>query len=115
MYSDLNALGIFNAQQYEASYMAPTWSTTLMCGSAVELRPNGTNEEVQFSECAAVTRILGSPPTLAFGYHETGGNPYTQLNASEISEYHQRCHSQVSILTRAYWPGSLWRTRVPHQ
>ena len=67
---------------------------------------------MSFSECSAVARILGAPPTMAFGYHETGGQPFTQLNASEIAEYQQKCRTQVCILTRAYWPNSPWRTRV---
>lgn len=33
-----------------------------------------------FSECAAVRNYAGTL-TAAFGYHETGGTPATQLNA----------------------------------
>jgi hypothetical protein len=65
-----------------------------------------------FSECQRYARIAGSPPSLAFGYHETGGQPHTQLNSSEIDLYHEKCRAQVVILTRAYWPGSDWKTGV---
>ena len=67
---------------------------------------------MQYTECAAVARITGSAPSLAFGYHETGGSPHTQLNATEIGLYHAKCGADVAILTRAYWPSSPWRTGV---
>jgi hypothetical protein len=71
------------------------------------------DDPMEFSECGAVRRILGnSPPTLAFGYHETGGKPATQLNATEIDMYHAKCGTDVAILTRAYWPSSPWCSRV---
>ncbi len=67
---------------------------------------------MSFTQCKAVSRILGAPPSMAFGYHETGGEPYTQLNHTEISQYHEQCKTQVCLLTRAFWPSSPWRTRV---
>lgn len=35
---------------------------------------------MQFSQCAAVRQYTGTL-TAAFGYHETGGTPATQLTA----------------------------------
>jgi hypothetical protein len=70
------------------------------------------DDPMQFTECTAVAKVLGEPPLLAFGYHETGGQPATQLNATEIDLYHAKCRADVAILTRAYWPSSPWRTRV---
>jgi hypothetical protein len=70
------------------------------------------DDPMQIFECGAAARILGQPPTLAFGYHETGGKPWTQLNATEIDMYHAKCGTDVAILTRAYWPSSPWSSRV---
>eukprot|EP01052_Picozoa_sp_SAG31_P010001 SAG31_NODE_536_length_14340_cov_9.449196_2_plen_315_part_00 len=70
------------------------------------------DDPMQFQECTVVARVLGEPPLLAFGYHETGGQPATQLNGTEIDRYYSMCHTSVAILTRAYWPSSPWRTRV---
>lgn len=72
------------------------------------------DDPMQFTECAIVRRITKPRPlTMAFGYHETGGEPHTQLNSSEIDLYHSKCGAaQVAILTRAYWPSSPWRTGV---
>eukprot|EP00658_Telonema_sp_P-2_P062308 TRINITY_DN50974_c0_g1_i3.p1 TRINITY_DN50974_c0_g1~~TRINITY_DN50974_c0_g1_i3.p1 ORF type:complete len:199 (+),score=42.61 TRINITY_DN50974_c0_g1_i3:182-778(+) len=63
-------------------------------------------------ECQRYARIAGHPPSLAFNYHETGGAPHTMLNTSEIREVHAACGAEVVILTRAYWPGSEWRSGV---
>jgi hypothetical protein len=65
-----------------------------------------------YSECQRYKEISGNPPSLSFGYHETGGEPHTQLNASEIELYRTKCGSQVIILTRAYWPNSDWKKGV---
>lgn len=72
------------------------------------------DDPMQFTECEAVRRIIEPRPlTMAFGYHETGGEPHTQLNSSEIDLYNSKCGgAQVAILTRAYWPSSPWRTGV---
>ena len=88
-----------------------TWKAAIdHLGSALTV---SEDDPMQFSECGAVARILGSkPPTLAFGYHETGGTPATQLNATEIDLYHAKCGTDVAILTRAYWPSSPWSSRV---
>ncbi len=72
------------------------------------------DDPMEFTECTAVRRITHPRTlTMAFGYHETGGQPYTQLNSSEIDLYNSKCGgAQVAILTRAYWPSSPWSTRV---
>ena len=64
---------------------------------------------MQFSQCAAVRQYTGTL-TAAFGYHETGGTPATQLTAQQITLYSNNCQGAgVVILTRAYWPNSDWR------
>lgn len=64
---------------------------------------------MQFKECAAVRQYTGTL-TAAFGYHETGGTPATQLTAAQIQQYSDHCGGAgVIILTRAYWPDSDWR------
>ena len=65
-----------------------------------------------FAECTAVRAYAGTL-TAAFGYHETGGTPATQLNAQAIDLYSSKCGgSGVIILTRAYWPNTEWRSKT---
>jgi hypothetical protein len=63
-------------------------------------------------DCKAVRSDSGGRLTATFQYHETGGVPATMLNASEIDAAAGACGAPVVILTRAFWPGSEWRSRV---
>ena len=65
------------------------------------------------TDCRLVRAAANCSLTASFQYHETGGMPATMLNASEISSASAACDgAPIIILTRAYWPGSQWRTRV---
>ena len=66
-------------------------------------------------DCAAVAALIAPRPLAAtFQYHETGGVPATMLNNSEIDAAFAACGGSAPVvtLTRAFWPGSPWRTRV---
>jgi hypothetical protein len=66
-----------------------------------------------FPHAAHMRRACWALPFWSQRYHETGGTPATQLNSSEIDAASAACGGAgVFILTRAYWPGSPWRTRV---
>eukprot|EP00475_Leptophrys_vorax_P046085 TRINITY_DN976_c0_g1_i7.p1 TRINITY_DN976_c0_g1~~TRINITY_DN976_c0_g1_i7.p1 ORF type:complete len:270 (-),score=48.80 TRINITY_DN976_c0_g1_i7:51-860(-) len=64
-----------------------------------------------YENCIRMRQITGTL-LAAFGYHETGGQPNTMLNWQEIDTYYSRCGAGVVVLTRAYWPGSHWRTGI---
>jgi len=89
------------------------WRTALTAvgadSSVSEDNPGSVND------CLAVASLV-APRKLAasFHYHETGGTPATMLNNSEIDAAFAACGGIAPIvtLTRAFWPGSDWRTRV---
>jgi hypothetical protein len=65
------------------------------------------------AECARVRRLAPSKFVASFQYHETGGVPATMLNASAIDAASAACGGcGIIVLTRAFWPGSPWRTNV---
>lgn len=66
-----------------------------------------------FYDCHAVRSVAPNGALLAaFAYHETGGEPHTMLSWDEITRVYEQCRAGVIILTRAFWPGSEWRTNV---
>lgn len=68
----------------------------------------------QYTECRRVRNVSPNNALLsAFAYHETGGEPHTQLTWQEIDHTSNQCGGcGVIILTRAYWPNSEWRLGV---
>jgi hypothetical protein len=70
---------------------------------------------IKFFDCLNVERLV-KPKHLraSFHYHETGGVPATMLNNSDIDHIFAACGgvSPVITLTRAYWPGTDWRTSI---
>ena len=90
---------------------ASLWSTAITSvGRNVfsEDNPGSTRD------CTDVRTLAGSLGLLAtFQYHETGGTPATMLTWDEITAASAACGGAgVIILTRAFWPGSDWRTKV---
>ena len=101
---------------WEISVNSPNTSDAEWRAALHVVAPNGyvvtEDNPMQTVECSRYRRLFGRAPSLAFNYHETGGQPFTQLNNSEIEQIHQECGTQVVILTRAFWPHSRWRTGV---
>jgi hypothetical protein len=86
------------------------WKTAFNALNPVQIYSED-NPSDQYVDCRRVRQIDGTL-TAAFGYHETGGQPQTMLSWSEIDQYYANCGAGVIILTRAFWPGSQWRTGV---
>jgi hypothetical protein len=95
----VNSPGVSNAQ-WKAAFEALN-----------PLQVFSEDNPMAFSDCRRVREVTGTLMA-AFGYHETGGQPQTMLSWTEIDQYYEKCGAGVIVLTRAYWPGTQWRTGV---
>jgi hypothetical protein len=109
----LSAQGSWSIPENSPSVTNTQWREALgAVGTASAVSEDNPDSTI---ECAAVAALV-TPRALSasFHYHETGGVPATMLNNSEIDAVFAACGgvAPVVTLTRAFWPGSDWRTRV---